>query len=64
LVLHLQPGSSLREEATVFTGVEYRVEIARERFLAASSNIIPLRKPSHKAPEARWRGRTTWAGRR
>jgi hypothetical protein len=64
LVLRLQPGSSLREETTVFTGVEYCVEVARERFLAASSNVIPLRKPPQKATEARWQSRTTWAGRR
>ncbi|AEU37469.1 P-loop NTPase family protein [Granulicella mallensis] len=64
LVLRLQPGSSLREETTVFTGVEYCVEVARERFLATSSNVIPLRKPPQRATEARWRGRTTWAGRR
>jgi recombination protein RecA len=64
LLLRLQPGSSLREETTVFTGVEYCVEVARERFLAASSNVIPLRKPPHKATEARWQSRTTWVGRR
>jgi recombination protein RecA len=64
LVLRLQPGSSLREETTVFTGVEYCVEVARERFLATSSNVIPLRKPPQRATEARWRSRTTWAGRR
>jgi len=64
LLLRLQPGSSLREETTVFTGVEYCVEVARERFLAASSNVIPLRKPPHKVTEARWQSRTTWAGRR
>jgi recombination protein RecA len=64
LMLRLQPGSSLREETTVFTGVGYCVEVARERFLAASSNVIPLRKPPHKATEARWQSRTTWTGRR
>jgi len=64
LVLRLQPGSSLREETTVFTGVEYCVEVTRERFLATSNNVIPLRKPPQRATEARWRGRTTWAGRR
>ena len=64
LVLRLQPGNALREETTVFAGVEYCVEVARERFLATSSNVIPLRKPPQRATEARWRGRTTWAGRR
>jgi recombination protein RecA len=64
LVLRLQTGNVLQEETTVFTGIEYRVEIARERFLAASSNVIPMRKPPQRATEASWQSRTTWAGRR
>ncbi len=64
LVLRFQAGESLQEETTVFTGIEYRVEIARERFLAASSNVIPMRKPPQRVTEASWQSRTTWAGRR
>jgi RecA/RadA recombinase len=62
LVLRLRPGNTLREEATVFTGVEYCVEVARERFKAVSSNVIPLRKPPQRAKDASWHSRTTWAG--
>ena len=62
LVLRLRPGNRLREEATVFTGVEYCVEVARERFKAASSNVIPLRKPPQRAKNASWHSRTSWAG--
>lgn len=64
IVLHLQPGSALREEKTVFTGVEYRVEMARQRFKTVSSNLIPLRKPPQSVTDASWQGRTPWAGRR
>jgi len=64
LVLRLQAGNALQEETTVFTGIEYRVEVARERFLAAPSNVVPMRKPPQRATEARWQSRTTWAGRR
>jgi recombination protein RecA len=64
LVLHLQPGKELREEETVFTGIEYRVEVARERFVPVSSNVIPLRKPPQRVTDASWRSRAIWAGRR
>lgn len=64
IVLHLQPGSALREEKTVFTGVEYRVEVARQRFQTISSNIVPLRKPPQRATDVHWESRNPWAGRR
>jgi hypothetical protein len=62
LVLRLQPGAVLREERTVFSGVEYRVEVARERFKAVATNVIPLRKPPQRATEAAWHCRTAGAG--
>jgi RecA/RadA recombinase len=62
LVLRLRSGNPLREETTVFTGVEYCVEVTRERFKAVSSNVIPLRKPPQRAKDASWHSRTTWAG--
>jgi recombination protein RecA len=64
LVLRLQPGNALHEEKTVFTGVEYRVEVARERFQTMSTNVIPLRKPPQRATDAIWQSRTAWAGAR
>jgi recombination protein RecA len=63
LVLRFEPGSALRNEATVFTGVEYRVEVERERFQPAS-NVISMRKPPQRVTNASWQGRTTWTGRR
>jgi hypothetical protein len=64
LVLRLHPGNALHEEKTVFTGVEYRVEVARERFKPVSTNVIPLRKPPQRATDASWQSRTAWAGER
>jgi RecA/RadA recombinase len=64
LVLRLQPGNALHEDKTVFTGVEYRVEVARERFQPTSANVIPLRKPPQRARDASWQSRTAWAGAR
>jgi recombination protein RecA len=64
LVLRLQPGNPLQEEKTVFTGVEYCVEVVRERFQPVSTNVIPLRKPPQRARDASWQSRTPWAGAR
>jgi hypothetical protein len=64
LVLRLQPGSALHEEKTVFTGVEYCVEVARERFKPVSINVVPLRKPPQRAKDASWQSRAAWAGAR
>lgn len=64
LVLRLQTGNVLHEEKTVFTGVEYCVEVARERFKPVSTNVIPLRKPPQRATDASWQSRTAWAGAR
>jgi recombination protein RecA len=62
LVLRLERGNALQDETTVFTGVEYRVEVARERFKPVSANVIPLRKPPQKATDAGWHSHTVWAG--
>jgi recombination protein RecA len=62
LLLRFKPGDALREEATVFTGIEHCVEVARQRYTPASTNVIALRKPPHKADTAYWKGRTTWTG--
>jgi recombination protein RecA len=62
LVLRLQPGIALLEERTVFTGIEYSIELARERFKPVSTKVVPLRKPSRRVTEATWQSRVTWAG--
>jgi recombination protein RecA len=62
LLLRFKPGDALREEATVFTGIEHCVEVVRQRFTQASTNVIPLRKPPQRATNAYWKSRTAWAG--
>lgn len=61
LLLRFQPGSPRCDEATVFTGIDYRVEVTRRRFTQAPSNVVPLRKPPQNV-HASWRSRTVWAG--
>jgi recombination protein RecA len=64
LLLRFVPGNVLHEEATVFTGAEYCVEVVRQRFTQASTNVIPLRKSPQRANTVHWESRATWAGRR
>jgi recombination protein RecA len=61
LVLRLQPAIALHDEPTVFTGIEHRVEVARERFTL--TNVIPMRKLQSDR-RASWHSRTAWAGQR
>lgn len=62
LVLQLHPGA-IDNEQTLFTGIEHRVEVARQRFSQAPTNVIPLRKPPQRMTIANWHSRTAWAGR-
>jgi recombination protein RecA len=62
LVLRLQPAIALHDEPTVFTGIEHRVEVARERF--TPTNVVPMRKQPQSDRNASWHSRTAWAGRR
>lgn len=64
LVLRLHPGNVLHEETTVFTGIEYYVEVVRERFAPTSTNVISLRKPPQSERAVSWHSQTQWAGRR
>lgn len=64
LVLRLQSRHALQEEPTVFTGMEYRVDVERERFTVDPTNVVPLRKPPQSERSAKWHSRATWAGRR
>ncbi len=64
LLLRFQPGKARGDEATVFTGIEHRVEIERRRFAAARTNVVPIRKPPQSVNAAHWRSQSTWAGAR
>jgi hypothetical protein len=77
LVLRLQPGSVLAPDSTIFTGLEHRAELARQRFPQSPGNVFPMRSTAgptagrgrrdRKQPQSvqttQWQGRTLWAGR-
>jgi recombination protein RecA len=62
LLLRLHPATAVQHKPTVFTGMEHRVEVVRQRFGPAESNVIPLRKPVQNAHGALWQSRASWAG--
>lgn len=62
LLLRLHLSNPLRNEATVFTGIEHRLEVTRRRYSHTPTNVVPLRKPPRGITTANWRSRTTWAG--
>jgi len=64
LLLKFLPGEARRDETTVFTGLEHRLEVERHRFTQASTNVIPLRKPPQRTNAAQWKSQTAWAGAR
>jgi hypothetical protein len=61
LLLRFQPGEALRDESTVFTGVEHRIEVARRRFSPTPSNVVSMRKPPQSTHIASWQSHTAWA---
>ncbi|MGB6133438.1 MAG: recombinase RecA [Acidobacteriaceae bacterium] len=60
VVLHCAAGPVFSDGGAVFTGAEYRVEIARERFAPVTEFS---RKPPQSERSVRWQSRTAWAGR-
>lgn len=62
LQLRLLPAEDIGDEATVFTGIQPRVEVSRRRFAKPATNLVDMHKPPQKATVAFWRSRTTWAG--
>ena len=62
LQLRLLPMENTREERTVFTGLNARVEILRQRFTETQTNVVSIRKPSQRVREASWSQRTSWVG--
>ena len=64
LLLRFQPGEPRQDEATLFTGIEHRLETERRRFASAETHAVPLRKPPLRVSSAQWRSQATWAGAR
>jgi hypothetical protein len=64
LVLQLQAAKPICDEPTVFSGIQPRVEIMRQRYPKTASNVVPMRKPPQREDVATWQSRTVWAGKR
>jgi recombination protein RecA len=67
LVLRMASGGAVTAGATVLTGFERRVEMARWRFAESeegSEKVVSIRKPPQRVGVAMWRSGTAWAGRR
>jgi recombination protein RecA len=62
LVLRLDSGNVLGKDGTIFTGLEHRADLARQRF--AQGNVLPLRKQPQSVPTAQWQVKSVWAGQR
>jgi hypothetical protein len=62
LQLRLLPMEDTREERTVFSGLNARGEVLRQRFTEASTNVVPMRRPPQRVREAQWNQRTSWMG--
>jgi hypothetical protein len=63
LQLRLLPAEDLVEEATVFSGIQPRVEVSRRGFVQPGTDVVATRKPPQKETAA-WRCRTPWIGAR
>ena len=65
LVLRLAAGDPLRQERTVFAGMVHRVEVLRQRFPQAPSNVVAMRRiAAPRETGAHWNSCTQWVGRR
>jgi hypothetical protein len=61
LVLRLHAAEPICDESTVFTGIQPRVEIVRQRYPPETSNVVSMRKPPLRENGATWTSRTAWA---
>jgi hypothetical protein len=62
LVLRLNHSTELSPHSTLFTGLQHRAEVTRQRF--PQVNVLPLRKPPQSVQAAQWQTNTVWAGSR
>lgn len=63
LLLQFHPGIPREDAATVFGGMNYRLEVGRRRFSQAS-NVVEIRKPPQRETTATWQSQSTWVGQR
>ena len=62
LQLRMHPAEPMRTESTVFTGIQPRVEVVRQRFTQTQNKVVPLRRPPQRETTASWQSRTVWSG--
>jgi recombination protein RecA len=62
LVLRLEPGSVLNHNSTLFTGLEHRFALERQRFAQSPDKVVPMRKQPQSVQTAQWQA--AWAGNR
>jgi hypothetical protein len=65
LVLRAQQQGEVRsasESLTYFAGLEFAVEVGRQRFAAPESTLLPMRKPPQRVSTTAWQARTHWGG--
>jgi len=64
VVLRIEPGHVLTQDSTVFSGLEHRAELERQRFPQSPGNVYPMRKPPQSVHTTGWQSRAVWAGRK
>lgn len=64
LQLRLSLAEEIKQDTTVFSGMQPHVEVARHRFIQEEKKVVPLRKPPQSTRTASWDNHTTWAVRR
>ena len=64
LLLRFAAGKPRADEATVFTGIEHRVDVERRRFAETPMHVVPFRKPPQRETCASWRSQATGTGAR
>ena len=62
LQLQLFPMEDTHEERTVFTGLNAKIAILRQRFTETPANVVSIRKPPQRVQEACWSQRASWVG--
>jgi hypothetical protein len=63
LVLRLGSAEYSHEEAKVFTGLRFHIDVERQRF-TPTSNVVPLRKGPQRETGTQWDSKCSWTGRR
>ena len=63
LVLRLGSAEYSHEQAKVFTGLRFHIDVERQRF-TPTSNVVPLRKGPQRETGTQWDSKCSWAGRR